>query len=317
MAEKKVIAVIGATGAQGGGLVRAILADPHGGFAVRAITRDPNAAGAQALAAAGAEVVAGDVDDVDSLTRAFSGAYGAYCVTFFWAHLSVDKEQAEARNMVAAAKAAGVQHVIWSTLEDTRVYVPLSDDRMPTLHGRFKVPHFDGKGEADRYFTDAGVPTTFLLASFYWENFIYFGSGPKKGPDGDYLLSLPIGRAPMAGIASEDIGKSAYGIFKAGPSMVGQRIGVAGEHLTGDQMAAALSTALGKTVRYNDIEPAVFRSFGFPGADDLGNMFQFYRDFAEVCNSTRDVARSRMLNPALQSFDAWLAANAAKIPLDQ
>lgn len=317
MADKKVIAVIGATGAQGGGLVRAILADPQGGFAVRAITRDPNSAAAKTLAAAGAEVVAGDVDDVDSLTKAFTGAYGAFCVTFFWAHMSVDKEQVEARHMVAAAKAAGLQHVIWSTLEDTRVYVPLSDDSMPTLHGRFKVPHFDGKGEADHYFTEAGVPTTFLLASFYWENFIAFGSGPKKGPDGDYLLTLPIGKAPMAGIASEDIGRCAYGIFKAGPSMVGQRIGVAGEHLTGDQMAAALSTALGKTVRYNDIEPAVFRSFGFPGADDLGNMFQFYRDFADVCNSTRDVARSRRFNPELQAFDTWLAANAAKIPLDQ
>jgi uncharacterized protein YbjT (DUF2867 family) len=317
MAEKKVIAVVGATGAQGGGLVRAILADPQGGFAVRAITRDPASASAQALAAAGAEVVAADLDDADSLTRAFSGAYGAYCVTFFWAHFSVEKELAEAKHMAAAAKAAGLQHVIWSTLEDTRKYVPLDDDRMPTLQGKYKVPHFDGKGEADQYFADAGVPTTYLLASFYWDNFIHFGSGPKKGPDGDYLLTLPVGKAPMAGVAAGDIGAVAYGIFKAGPSLAGERIGVAGEHLTGEQMAAALTKALGKTVRYNDVEPAVFRSFGFPGADDLGNMFQFYRDFAEVCNTMRDVARSRRYHPGLQSFDQWLAANAAKIPLDQ
>jgi uncharacterized protein YbjT (DUF2867 family) len=316
MADKKIIAVVGATGAQGGGLVRAILADPQGGFGVRAITRDPGSATAKALAEAGAEVVAADVDDEASLTRAFSGAYGAYCVTFFWAHFSVDKEQAEVRNMAAAAGKAGLQHVIWSTLEDTRQYVPLDDDRMPTLHGKYKVPHFDGKGEADRYFVDAAVPTTFLLASFYWENFIHFGSGPKKGPDGTYQLTLPIGRAPMAGIAAEDIGKCAYGIFKAGPSLVGQRIGVAGDHLTGDEMAAAMTRAVGKTVRYNEVEPAVYRGFGFPGADDLGNMFQFYRDFADVCNTTRDVVRSRTLNPALQSFDTWLAANASKVPLD-
>jgi len=316
MAEKKIIAVVGATGAQGGGLVRAILADPLGGFAVRALTRDPDSAAAKALTAAGAEVVAADVHDVDSLTRAFTGAYGAYCVTFFWAHFSVEKEQAEARNMAQAAKAAGLRHVIWSTLEDTRTFVPLDDDRMPTLQGRYKVPHFDGKGEADRYFTEANVPTTFLLASFYWDNLIHFGSGPKKGPDGDYLLTLPIGRAAMAGVAAEDIGGVAYGIFKGGTSLVGARIGVAGEHLTGDQMAAALTRALGKTVRYHDVEPAVYRSFGFPGADDLGNMFQFYRDFESVCNTMRDVARSRRFHPGLKSFDAWLAANASKIPLD-
>ena len=316
MAERKIIAVVGATGAQGGGLVRAILADPQGGFAVRAITRDPSSPAARALAEAGAEVVAGDVNDVDSLTRAFTGAWGAYCVTFFWAHFSVEKEQAEARNMAQAAKAAGLRHVVWSTLEDTRKYVPLSDDRMPTLQGQYKVPHFDGKGEADQYFADAGVPTTYLLASFYWDNFIHFGSGPKKGPDGTYLLTLPIGQAPMAGVAAEDIGGVAYGIFKAGPSLAGARIGVAGEHLTGDQMAASLTKALGKTVSYNGVEPAVYRSFGFPGADDLGNMFQFYRDFAEVCNTTRDVPRSRTFHPALKSFDQWLAANAPKIPLD-
>lgn len=313
---KKVIAVVGATGAQGGGLVRAILADPASGFTARAITRNPDSPAARALAEAGAEVVAGDVDDAAGVERAFQGAYGAYCVTFFWAHFSVDREQAEARHMADAAKAAGVQHLVWSTLEDTRQYVPLTDDRMPTLQGKYKVPHFDGKGEMDAYFAATGVPTTYLLASFYWDNFIGFGAGPKKGPDGDYLLTLPIGQAPMAGIAAEDIGKCALGIFKAGAAMAGQRIGVAGDQLTGEQMATAMTRAIGKTVKFNEVEPAVYRSFGFPGADDLGNMFQFYRDFAEVCNTTRDVARSRSINPALQSFDTWLAANAAKIPLD-
>jgi uncharacterized protein YbjT (DUF2867 family) len=316
MAEPKVIAVVGATGAQGGGLVRAILADPERRFRARAITRNPSSPAAQALAAQGAEVVAGDVDDTASLTRAFSGAHGAYCVTFFWAHFSVDREQAEARHMADAAKAAGVGHVIWSTLEDTRTYVPLSDDRMPTLQGKYKVPHFDGKGEMDAYFAATGVPTTCLLASFYWDNFIHFGSGPKRGSDGTLQLTLPIGDAPMAGIAAEDIGRCALGIFREGIALAGQRIGVAGEHLTGYQMAAALSRALKTPVGYNAVEPAVYRSFGFPGADDLGNMFQFYRDFADVCNTTRDVARSRRLNPALQSFDTWLSANAAKIPID-
>ncbi|HET7604147.1 MAG TPA: NmrA family NAD(P)-binding protein, partial [Gemmatimonadales bacterium] len=210
----------------------------------------------------------------------------------------------------------GVEHVIWSTLEDTRRWVPLSDNRMPTLMGQYKVPHFDVKGDMDQRFTDLGVPVTFLLASFYWDNFIHFGSGPKRGPDGKLVLTLPIGDAKMAGIASEDIGAVAYGILTRGHEMIGQRIGAAGEHLTGSQMAAAMSRALGETVRFNPVAPEVFRGLGFPGADDLGNMFQFYDEFEDICNFVRDVERSRRLAPGLKTFGQWLAGNAAQIPLD-
>ena len=204
---KKTIAVMGATGAQGGGLVRAILADPEGGFAARAVTRDVNSDSARALADLGAEVVAADVSDQASLRRAFEGAYGAYCVTFFWEHFSPEKEGAHVQNMAAAAKEAGLQHVIWSTLEDTRQWVPLDDDRMPTLMGTYKVPHFDAKGESDRIFTEYGVPTTYLLTSFYWDNLIHFGMGPQPGPGRDPRLHPAHGRqAKLPGIAAEDIG---------------------------------------------------------------------------------------------------------------
>ena len=312
---KRIIAVVGATGAQGGGLVRAILDDPSGGFAVRAITRDASSDKAKALAAAGAEVVVADIDDLESLTNAFAGAYGAYCVTFFWNHYSPEKENASATNMAKAAQAAGLQHVIWSTLEDTRQWVPLDDDRMPTLQGKYKVPHFDAKGEVDHVFTDLGVPTTFLYASFYWDNFISFGAGPKKGPDGQLALTLPIGDAKMAGVAAEDIGKVAYGIFRKGTATIGQKIGVAGELLSGTEMAAAMTTAIGQPVRFNDVSPDVYRGFGFPGAEDLGNMFQFYRDFESVCNDMRDVGRARALAPDVQSFEQWLEKNGKRIPL--
>ncbi|MES2179966.1 MAG: NmrA/HSCARG family protein [Gemmatimonadota bacterium] len=316
MAEKKIIAVVGATGAQGGGVAHAILADPNSEFAVRAITRDVDSDKAKALAAAGAEIVSADVDDLESLTRAFEGAYGAFCVTFFWAHFSPERELASATNMAQAAKAAGLQHVIWSTLEDVREFVPLDDARMPTLQGKYKVPHFDAKGEADQAFIERGVPTTFLYASFYWDNFIYFGSGPKRGPDGALALTLPIGQAKMAGVASEDIGKVAYGIFRQGTSLIGEKIGVAGELLTGDEMASAMSTAIGQQVRYNEVSPDIYRSFGFPGADDLGNMFQFYRDFEQACNTMRDVERAKTFAPDIQSFDEWLEKHAKQIPLD-
>ena len=313
--DKQIITIFGATGAQGGGLVRAILDDSTSQFTVRAVTRDPNSDKARELKKLGAEVVAGDVDDAESVRKALKDAYGAYFVTFFWAHFSPEKELAEARIFAEAAKAAGIKHAIWSTLEDTREFVPLSDDRMPTLHGKYKVPHFDGKGEADHFFRDLDVPTTFFRASFYWDNFIFFGSGPKKGPDGKYYLTLPLDDKKMAGIASEDIGKCAYGIFKR-PELIGKIVGVAGEHLSGEQMASAMSKALKIKINYNNISPETFRSFGFPGADDLGNMFQFYRDFEEACNSVRDVKFSRELNPELKSFDSWLTANASQIPLD-
>jgi uncharacterized protein YbjT (DUF2867 family) len=317
MADKKIIAIMGATGAQGGGLARAILADPNGGFAARAITRNVNSEKARALAQAGAQVMAADIDNSDSLKKAFHGAYGGFCVTFFWDHFSVEREMKEARSMAEVAKLAGLQHVIWSTLEDTRKWVPLTDNRMPTLQGKYKVPHFDGKGESDKVFTEGGVPTTCLLTSFYWDNFIHFGMGPKPGPDGKLAITLPMGDKKLPGIAAEDIGRCAYGIFKKGREFIGKTVGIAGEHLTGAQMAAGFSKALGKEVRYNSVPPEIYRSFGFPGADDLGNMFQFKRDFEEYFCGARNPEFARSLNPSLQTFDQWLAQNKGRIPLEQ
>jgi uncharacterized protein YbjT (DUF2867 family) len=316
MAEKKIIAVAGATGSQGGGLVRAIMNDPKGGFAARALTRDVNSEKARELAKLGAEVVQADVDDLESLERAFAGAHGAYCVTFFWAHFSPEKELAEATALAEAARHAGLKHVIWSTLEDTRKWVPLSDNRMPTLMGRYKVPHFDAKGEADKVFAELGLPVTLLLTSFYWDNFIFFGMGPKRGPDGKLAITLPMGDKKLPGIAAEDIGKCAYGIFKNGQEYVGKTIGIAGEHLTGAQMASALTKALGQPVSYNSVTPEAYRGFGFPGAEDLGNMFQFKRDFEQVFCGARSLRLSQALNPALQDFQTWLARNKDRISIE-
>ena len=313
---KKIIAVAGATGAQGGGLTRAILADSDGGFAVRALTRDVNSDKAKALARAGAEVVAADVDDVASMKKAFTGADAGYCVTFFWDHFSPEREKAQAHNMAIAAKDAGLEHVIWSTFEDSRDSIPLGDNRMPTLQGKYKVPHFDSKAEANPYFTELRLPVTFLLTSFYWDNLIHFGMGPKKGPDGKLAFTLPMGEKKLPGIAASDIGACAYGIFKRGAEFIGRTIGVAGEHLTGSQMAAELSKALGQPVAYNAVTPDVYRSFGFPGADDLGNMFQFKADFESLYCGNRPLVLSRSLNPKLQTFAQWLAVNKDQIPLD-
>jgi uncharacterized protein YbjT (DUF2867 family) len=312
---RKIIAVTGATGAQGGGLVRAILADKNSDFAVRAITRKPASEKAQALAKLGVEVVAGDLDDTNSLRKAFEGAYGAYCLTNFWEHFSGEKETAQGQALAQAAKSAGVKHAIWSTFEDTRKTFPLSDPRMPTLKGKYKVPHFDAKAEADHFFRDLGVPTTFLLTSFYWDNLIGFGMGPKKGPDGKLAFVLPMADKKLPGIAAEDIGACAFGIFKRA-DLIGKTVGVAGEHLTGAEMAAALSHALEQPVAYNAVPAEVYRGFGFPGADDLGNMFQFKAETESAYCGARDLALCRSLNPGLQTFAKWLSKNKSRIPLE-
>lgn len=309
MESNKIIAVVGATGAQGKGLVNAILNDRNGGFKVRAITRNAGSEKAKELAKLGVEVVEADVEDKASIVNAFKGAYGAFCLTFFWEHFSPEKENLHAKNMAEAASEAGVKHVIWSTLEDTRKWIPLDDDRMPTLHGKYKVPHFDAKGESNVYFEKSGVPYTLLNTSFYWDNFIYFGLGPQKGPDGRLGITFPMGDKKLPGIASKDIGKCAYGIFKAGNEFQGKTVSIAGEHLTGSQMASAFSKHLGVEVIYNDVPASVYRSFGFPGADDMGNMFQFKADFeAEFCGA-RDINATKKLNPELLNFDSWLKKN--------
>ena len=218
--------------------------------------------------------------------------------------------------MARAAKSAGLQHVIWSTFEDTRESIPLDDDRMPTLQEKYKVAHFDGKARANHDFADAGVPTTFLLTSFYWENFIYFAMGPARGEDGVLARHVPDGRQE----APEHRGRGhrqvrLRDLQDAATEYLGETVGIAGEHLTGSEIAAAFTKALGEEVRYNDVPADVFRSFGFPGADDVGNMFQFKRDFNDAYVGARSLEFSRSLNPELQTLDAWLAANVSRVPI--
>jgi uncharacterized protein YbjT (DUF2867 family) len=315
MTFKPIIAVIGATGAQGGGLAQSILDDPEKRYALRAITRKPDGAAARALAARNAQVAAADTDDEESLVRALRGAHGLYAVTNFWEHLSPERELAQAGNIARAARRAGVAHVVWSTLEDTRKRVPLDDPRMPTLMGRYKVPHFDAKGEADALF--AGLPTTFLRTSFYWDNLIHFGMGPRRDAEGRLVLVLPMGERRMPGIAAADIGACAFALFTRGGDAVGAQVGIAGEQLSGAEMAAELARALGEPVTHYPMAFADYAKLGFPGAEDLANMFRYYHDFeAEFCAS-RPVEETRRLFPGLQSFRQWLERNVQKVPIPE
>ncbi len=314
MSVTKIIAVVGATGATAGGLARAIVSDPNGGFACRAITRDPESAAARAMADEGATVIKADWDEYDSLARAFDGAYGAFCMTNYFQRFSAEQETQQAANQARAAAAAGVRHAIWSTAEDTRRWYPIDDDTMPTLPGGYKVPNWDGKGEADHFFAASGVPTTYLLTPFHWEAFAYGLGAPQPGPDGVRTLAMPLGEARLPGIAAEDIGRCAYSIFQDPARFVGETVGIASEHTTGDQLAAGLADVFGEPVRYQHVPAEVFRNLPFPGADLAANMFQFVAG-DNGYDDRRDVALARSLNPSLTGFTEWVAATGERVPV--
>lgn len=295
---RPVIAVVGATGAQGGGLVRALLRDPAQRFAVRALTRQPGARAARALAQAGAEVVAADLDRPGTLRDALAGAHGLFGITDFWEHFSPERELRQAAQLAHAAAQAEVRHVVWSTQEDTR----------GGRQGGWRVPQMDAKGQADAFFQ--ALPTTYVLPSFYWDNLIQLGLHPRREPEGRLRWRLPIGAARLCGIAAEDIGACVAALFQQGQACIGRRVGLAAEQLTGEQMAQALSLALGEPVVHDPEPPEAFGRQPFPGAREMASSFAHQQaDEARYCAARRpDVARA--LHPGLQDFAGWARSRA-------
>jgi hypothetical protein len=190
--------------------------------------------------------------------------------------------------------------------------MPADYKRMPILQEKYRVPHFDAKAEADAFFQ--GLPTTYLLTTFYWDNLYMFGLAPKKNEQGQYAWAFPMGDKKLAGIAAEDIGKVAYGILKAGDQYIGKKVGIFGEALTIEEMGKKVASALGlPSVYYHAAGADEYRGYGFPGADEMGNMFQYYRDFDEEFFALRDLNTAKSLNPALQNFDTFLQKNKDKV----
>ena len=227
------------------------------------------------------------------------GAYEAYCVTFFWKYFSPEKELAEACTLAEPTKSDGVRLVIWSTLEESRQWVLLFNNRVFTLMCKYKVSSFDAKGEGNYFSIALGVTTAFLLTSFYWENFIRFGMSPKPGPDCHLAITFSMGDGQLFGMVAEDTGWCSLDIFKQRTALIGNTVGITDEQPTSQGMAAGLSKAL-----------------GFPVADDLGNMFLTQRNFVDDSLKACSVEFSRQLNLDLQSLDTWLAIHARKIPME-
>jgi len=282
-------------------------------YKVKAVTRNKDSEKAKYLESVGCEVVSGDYGDLDSLVKAFTGAYGVYCVTNFWEHMSAEKETQQAKNLALACEKANVSHVVWSTLEDTREH--LNKVNAPKLQGNYTTPHFDAKYEANSFFKN--LPTTYLYTTFYYDNFINFGQGPKKTDSGDYAIYFNMGNENMAMVALEDIGKAVAEIF-GNSSLIGQNYFLASDSLSCSKIAELFSKHLNITCKYVAMDDKTFRGLGFPGAEEIGNMFAFYRlnlDFAKKrfqeggsnkgFNNLKDTKR----------FERWLIENKGKFPL--
>ncbi|WP_244206979.1 NmrA family NAD(P)-binding protein [Streptomyces swartbergensis] len=203
-----------------------------------------------------------------------------------------------------------------ASTDSSRDLLSLEDGRMPVLQGKYNVPHFDAKGEGNQLFTEAGVPTTFLNTTFFFQGFLQ-ALAPRRGEDGVLTLTLPLEDGKLlAGVDVADIGRTAFALLRGGERYIGRTVGLAGDHLTGTRYAEKLGAAIGEPVRFQSVPYDVFRSLEIPAAEEIGNMFQYYGDFDREFTGARDLNRLRELNPALRSFDAWLAENGSQFQVD-
>ncbi|XP_034363166.1 nmrA-like family domain-containing protein 1 [Arvicanthis niloticus] len=289
MADKKLVVVFGATGAQGGSVARTLLED--GTFRVRVVTRDPEQRAAKELKQQGAEVVRGDQDNAASMEQALTGAHATFIVTNYWETCSQDREVQQGKLLADLAKRLGLHYVVYSGLENIRKLTA----------GRLAAGHFDGKGEVEEYFRDIGVPMTSVRLPCYFQNLLSYFL-PRKAADGkSFLLDLPMGDVPMDGMSVSDLGPVVLSLLKKPEEYVGQNIGLSTCRHTAEEYAALLSKHTGKPVRHAKTTPEEYEKLGFQGAQDLANMFRFY-----ALKPDRNIDLTLRLNPKAQTLDQWL-----------
>lgn len=290
--EKRTIAVVGATGAQGKGVVDAL--HREGSFRVRAITRHPEKYQGKAD-----EVVQGDLTDLASLSAAFAGAHGVFVVTNFWEGAD---ELAQGRTAIEAAKKAGVDHFIWSTLPDVE----------KISNGKFHVPHFTGKAHVDELIRNAGFKhCTFVQPPFYFQNLVGI-MGPQPREDGSSGWTLPLDASKkvihMADI--NDLGKVVAGAF-LNPGKVGngEYLSLAAGLYSFDDVLAAYK-AIGRSVNFTQVPGEVFSTF-FEGAGELAQMMAYFE--AHTYMGPGAEGRIRLANEVATGgstpLDEWIKQN--------
>ena len=295
----KLITVFGATGAQGGPIARLLL---HNGFKVRAVTRNPDSEKAQALKEAGVEVVAGNMDEADSVKAAVTGVYGVFYVTNFLELFgkdpatAFDREVEQGKTVADACKAAGVQHVVYSGLE------PVEE-----TFGK-RCLECESKATVEKYLDEIGVPNTSVRYSAYFENFLTL-SPPTKQDDGTYTITLPMD-GPMNAMAVADGAHIVLAVFRNPQEYLGQRIGMSGDKKTIAEYAAIISRVTGKTVKYIQVSFEEFRNQpNFPLAEEFSIMFEFF-SYGTPCYSEE---LTRKIYPGTHNFLQWTEQNKEKL----
>ncbi|WP_433171429.1 NmrA/HSCARG family protein [Actinoallomurus sp. CA-150999] len=276
--DRGTVLVLGATGNQGAAVIRELL---RRGRPVRALTRDPQSAKAQALVAAGAEVVAGDLDDAQSLDAALNGVHGVYSVQTFMGPDGIAGEERQGRAVADAAVRAKVGHFVYASVGGA--------DR------NSGVPHFDSKGRIEKYIDELGLPATVLRPAFFINNFAFVG--PQRAGDG---LILALGLKPETTLqmfAPEDIGLFAADVFDNPQTYVGRRLEVASDELTGPQMAEVFEKISGLPTRFQELPIEQVKQFN----QEMGIMFDWFNHEG----FRADVPALRTLHPELTTLETW------------
>lgn len=293
MNTKPIILVIGATGAQGGSVAKALLQE--GKYQVRALTRNPHSAPAKTLQATGAELVKGDLNDIQSLKVAMQGCYGVFGVTAYWEHFA--KEYSQGKNLIDAVKASNIQHLVFSTQRD---YAQLTN-------GILQVPHCDMKAALQEYALSQKIAATFVHVAFYYENFLSLFPLQQAENDGAYHFGFPQGDTPLAMVSVDDLGGVVCRIFDFPAEYIGRTVGIIGEDRSCADYAAILSKVLGQEVHYDYIPHGLYTQLGY--GQEWANMFEIQR--LCVPSHQLDLIESYGLNPELQTFEQWVRKNKA------
>nr|XP_054752173.1 nmrA-like family domain-containing protein 1 [Lytechinus pictus] len=293
----KLITVFGATGIQGGSLVRALLQD--GSYKVRGITRNVESEKAKTLAQQGVEMVKASMDDAASLEKAMEGSYGVFAVTNYWELMDQAKETEMGKNMVDVARKVGVKHFVFSGLQSVKKAI-----------GK-PCPHLEGKAEVEEYMFASGLPASSVRYAMYMDN-IWAALTPQKVADGEFVWNVPMENKAVDMIYAGEAGRAVAAIFKNPDQYIGKSVGLSGDRKTMSQYCDILNAILeAESVHVSPTQMTAkeFSQMPFPAADDLGVMFEFFQT-EHPCYSREETKR---LDSNTFDFQAFVKDNKEKI----
>lgn len=275
--------------------MKALLKDSS--FKVRGITRNVESEKAQALIQQGVEMVKASTEDVASLEQAMAGSYGVFAMTNYWELMDQAKEVEMGKNIVDVAKKVGVEHFVFSGLQSVKKAIEKA------------CPHFDGKAEVEEYMFASGLSATTVRYAAFMEN-IFTQLAPQKVGDGQFVWNIPMGNKDFDMVYTGRAGLAVTAIFKNPAEYIGKSVGLSGDRKTVSQYCEILNTHVAPAkVTPTQMTAEEFAKLPFPGADDLGVMFEFL----QTSHPSYSVDETKKLDPQTVDFEAFVKANKEKI----